>query len=94
VATDPDPSSNQHRTNQHRTNQHRVEPRWSIAPAIAVATVGDPEGTRTVTAIVALLVVIGIGLVMLAIWLFRVTRPDPELLAPLEIMSERRWRRG
>ncbi len=31
---------------------------------------------------------------MLAVWLFKTTRPDPELLAPLEVMGERRWRRG
>jgi hypothetical protein len=59
-----------------------------------VAAVGDPEGTRTVTSIIALLVALGVGLVMLAVWLFRTTRPDPELLAPLEVMGERRWRRG
>jgi hypothetical protein len=56
--------------------------------------VGDPDGTRAVTAIVALLVVLGVGLAMLAVWLFRVTRPDPEVLAPLEVMGERRWRRA
>lgn len=61
---------------------------------MVLASVGDPTGERTVTAIVALLVVIGVGLVMLAIWLFRVTRPDPEVLAPLETMGSRSWRRA
>ena len=56
--------------------------------------IGDPDSTRTVWAIVALLVVMGLGLVMLAFWLRRTTRPDPELLAPLELMGERSWRRG
>jgi hypothetical protein len=60
----------------------------------AFGSVGDPDGTRAVTSIVALLVVLGIGLVMVAMWLFRVTRPDPEVLAPLEVMGERRWRRA
>ena len=60
----------------------------------AFGSVGDPDGTRAVTSIVALLVVLGIGLVMVAVWLFRVTRPDPEVLAPLEVMGERRWRRA
>lgn len=59
-----------------------------------LATVGDPDGTRTVTSIVVLLVALGIALVMLAIWLYKSTRPDPELLAPLEVMGERKWRRG
>ena len=63
-------------------------------PFGVVAAVGDPEGTRTVTSIIALLAVLGVALLMLAVWLFRTTRPDPELLAPLEVMGERRWRRG
>lgn len=57
-------------------------------------TVGDPEGTRTITSIVALLVAIGLALLMIAIWLYRATRPDPDLLAPLEMMGERKWRRS
>jgi hypothetical protein len=60
----------------------------------AFGSVGDPDGTRAITAIVALLVVLGLGLVMVAVWLFRVTRPDPEVLAPLEVMGERKWRRA
>ena len=56
--------------------------------------IGDPDSTRTVWAIVALLVVMGLGLVMLAFWLRRSTRPDPEFLAPLELMGDRTWRRG
>ncbi len=58
-----------------------------------LATIGDPEGTRTVTSLIALLVALGLALVMVAIWLFKTTRPDPELLAPLEAMGERNWRR-
>jgi len=58
------------------------------------SSVGDPEGTRTITAIVVLLAVLGVALVMLAFWLFRLTRPDKELLAPLEVMGERKWRRA
>jgi hypothetical protein len=68
--------------------------RPAFVGGVLFAAVGDPEGTRTVTSIVALLVALGIALVMLAIWLFRSTRPDPELLAPLEVMGERKWRRG
>ncbi len=44
--------------------------------------------------IIALLVVLGVALLMLAVWLHRKTRPDPELLAPLEVMGERKWRRA
>jgi hypothetical protein len=62
--------------------------------AVLASSVGDPEGSRTVMSIVLLLAVLGIALVMLAIWLFRLTRPDSELLAPLEVMGERKWRRA
>jgi hypothetical protein len=65
-----------------------------IALVAAGAEIGDPEGTREVYAIIALLVVLGIALVMLAVWMWRVTRPDPDLLAPLEVMGERAWRRA
>jgi hypothetical protein len=58
------------------------------------SAIGDPDSTRTVYAIIALLVVIGLALFMLAFWLRRSTRPDPEFLAPLEVMGERSWRNG
>ena len=63
-------------------------------PVSVVESVGDPEGTRTVTSIIVLLVALGLALVMVAVWLWRSTRPDPELLAPLEVMGERKWRRA
>lgn len=59
-----------------------------------LAAIGDPDGTRTVTSIIALLVAFGLALAMVAVWLHRTTRPDPELLAPLETMGERKWRRA
>ena len=66
----------------------------TAAWALLASSVGDPEGTRTITSIVVLLAVLGVALLMLAIWLFRLTRPDKELLAPLEVMGERKWRRA
>lgn len=66
----------------------------SLAVVAVIAGVGDPDGTRVVSSIVALLTVLGIGLVMLAVWLFKLTKPDRELLAPLEVMGERKWRRA
>jgi hypothetical protein len=62
--------------------------------ALVAAEIGDPDSTRTVIAIIALLVVLGLALIMVAFWLRRTTRPDPEFLAPLEAMGERAWRRG
>lgn len=61
---------------------------------VLISTIGDPDGTRTLTSIVALLIAIGLALLLLAVWVFRRTRPDPELLAPLEAMGERGWRRA
>ncbi|HEX6657569.1 MAG TPA: hypothetical protein VF065_05770 [Ilumatobacter sp.] len=71
----------------------RIDTR-TAALALLASSVGDPAGTRTITSIVLLLAVLGIALLMLAIWLFRLTRPDKELLAPLEVMGERKWRRA
>ncbi len=65
----------------------------TISPMHLLATIGDPDGVRTITSLVALLVALGLALVMVAVWLFRSTRPDPELLAPLEAMGERNWQR-
>lgn len=61
---------------------------------VLLGSVGDPEGARTIGSIVVLLAALGLALVMLAVWLYRTTRPDPDLLAPLELMGERRWRRA
>ena len=61
--------------------------------AMGAARVGDPGATRTVYATIVLLVVLGLALAALAIWVFRRTRPEPELLAPLETMETRRWRK-
>jgi hypothetical protein len=66
----------------------------TAALALLASSVGDPAGTRTIMSIVLLLAVLGIALIMIAIWLFRLTRPDKELLAPLEVMGERKWRRA
>ena len=39
------------------------------------------------------LIALGIGLGALALWLVRRTRPEPQLLAPLEEMETRAWRK-
>ncbi len=64
---------------------------WSHL-ATAPLAASEPDRSSTVWALVALLVVLGVALVMLAIWMVRTTRPDPEVLAPLERMSDRSWR--
>jgi hypothetical protein len=59
----------------------------------ASAEVGDPSATRTVYVTVVLLAALGVALVVLAWWLWSRTRPEPELLAPLEEMETRAWRK-
>lgn len=54
---------------------------------------GDPGSTRLVYAMVAGLVAIGVVFILLGIWLFRQTRYDPPVLAPLERMGDKEWRR-
>lgn len=64
-----------------------------LTKSVAVmAAAGDVSTTRTVYLVVAALGLIGVGLIVLAIWLIKQTRPDPELLAPLERMQDRSWR--
>lgn len=56
-----------------------------------LAAVGDPGASRLVLGIIVVLVVLGIGLAGLAVWLWRVTTPEPVALAVLEVMGERRF---
>ncbi|NQY55269.1 MAG: hypothetical protein HRT86_02105, partial [Ilumatobacteraceae bacterium] len=58
-----------------------------------LATAGDPSSTRLVYALVIALAVIGVALVILGVYLVRSTKVDPEMLAPLERMGERAWRK-
>ena len=62
--------------------------------SVALVAVGDPGRDRTVYATIVLLVALGFTMIMLAVWLLRSTRPDPEVLAPLERMGQRKWRRA
>lgn len=64
----------------------------SVLGGAGLLAVDDPGRTRTVFAAIAFLVAIGVGLLVLAGWLVRSTRVDPEVLAPLEMMGERGWR--
>lgn len=58
---------------------------------MAVVGATDLGSTRLVYAMVAGLVIVGIAFVVLGIWLVRQTRVDPQVLAPLERMSDRTW---
>jgi hypothetical protein len=58
-----------------------------------VVGAGDPGSSRLVYAMVVGLVVVGIAFIVLAVWLIRQTRYDLPVLAPLERMGDRDWRR-
>ena len=49
---------------------------------------------NTVAMLVAVLVLLGLGMIALAVWLVRSTRSDPQALGPLEVMGDRRFRKG
>lgn len=68
-------------------------PNQAQVALVGVIGVGDPEATRTVYTAIVVLALLGVGLVALAIWVFRRTKPEPELLAPLEVMQTRGWRK-
>lgn len=61
-------------------------------PEFAVVA-ADPGSSRLVYATVVGLVLVGAAFVVLAVWLIRQTRVDPDLLAPLERMGDGDWRR-
>ncbi len=63
-------------------------------PLALTGSVGDPSRTGTVYAAILFLIALGVGLIIVAIWLYRATRSDPPLLAPLERMGERSWRKA
>ena len=65
----------------------------NVPSLLASASVGDPSATRTVYITVVALLVLGVALVALAVWLWRRTRPELQLLAPLEQMDTRAWRK-
>jgi hypothetical protein len=62
------------------------------ADATRQLAVGDQSSTRTVYAVILALVTIGVVLLFIGAWILRQTKPDPELLAPLERMADRSWR--
>ncbi len=61
--------------------------------AIAVVGVGDPGSSRLVYAMVVGLAVIGVAFILLGVWVLRQTRPDLEVLAPLERMGDGDWKK-
>ncbi|HSP27142.1 MAG TPA: hypothetical protein VLN74_01250 [Ilumatobacteraceae bacterium] len=78
-----------------RVTSHRVVSRHAgVVPAAAVlVAASDPRSSRVVYAMVIGLVVVGVALVLLGVWIMRQTRPDLEVLAPLERMGDGEWKK-
>lgn len=58
---------------------------------IETESVSDSGSSNVVLAVTLLLVVAGIALTVVTVWFWRNTRPDPEALGPLLVMSERKF---
>ncbi|MEO7398616.1 MAG: hypothetical protein ABIW84_08640 [Ilumatobacteraceae bacterium] len=57
-------------------------------------TVNDADSTRKVYMLAGALVLLGILLITVTVWFWRSTHHDPELLAPLEAMDSRGFRKA
>ena len=65
----------------------------AVLAQMETTEVGDAGSTRTVLVITAVLVVAAVVLSVITVWYWRSTVPDPEALAPLVEMTEKRRRR-
>lgn len=55
-------------------------------------SITDSSSTRTVYLLAAALTALGLGLLFVTIWFWKSSRPEPEFLAPLETMEDKRFR--
>jgi hypothetical protein len=62
-------------------------------PPTEAADINDASTTRRVQLLTAGLALAGVTLAGVTFWFWRNTRPDPDALAPLDVMSQNRWRR-
>lgn len=59
--------------------------------SIDTESVSDAGSSNVVLAVTVALVVLGSALLVVTAWFWRSTRPDPDALGPLVVMSERRF---
>ncbi len=64
-----------------------------LANGLLADSVNDASSTRKVYLLAGGLALLGLALLVITVWFWRSTRPEPELLAPLEIMGDRKFRR-
>lgn len=60
-------------------------------PRQLLATADVSSSDLGVYTVIGALIVVGLILIAIAAWLFKATKPEMELLGPLERMSERSW---
>ena len=63
------------------------------AAGVLADTINDANSTRKVYLLAAGLAVLGLALIAITVWFWRSTRHDPELLAPLEVLGGRKFRK-
>ena len=63
------------------------------AGGLLADSINDANSTRKVYLLAAGLALLGVVLLVATVWFWRSTRPEPELLGPLEKMGERQFRR-
>ena len=63
------------------------------AAGVLADTINDANSTRKVYLLAAGLAVLGLALIAITVWFWRSTRHDPELLGPLEVLGDRKFRK-
>lgn len=67
-----------------------VDVHWWMG--VDTQTVSDRGSSNVVLAVTLFLILAGVGLSVVTWWFWRNTHPDPEALAPLDVMSGRAFR--
>lgn len=63
------------------------------AAGVLADSINDANSTRKVYMLAGGLALLGIALILITVWFWRSTRHDPELLGPLEVMGDRKFKR-
>ena len=63
------------------------------AAGVLADSINDTNSTRKVYTLAGGLALLGIALILITVWFWRSTRHDPELLGPLEVMGDRKFKR-
>ena len=70
-----------------------MKPMSLRAAGVLADSINDTNSTRKVYMLAGGLALLGIALIVITVWFWRSTRHDPELLGPLEVMGDRKFKR-